>query len=160
MGRSLRTLSLLKGLPVFVTSTGEKLGTVFDLCLAEHGRVEGLILRKGALIKKSYLIPFEEVSSFGADGVMIEETTILQPLKETYQLFEGKERLVGKPLVSSTGESLGILADVYFQEELGTIVGYECSDGFFADITEGKRVVKTDEPPMFGKDAIIVNIQP
>ncbi len=160
MGRSLRTLSLLKGLPVYVKSTGEKLGIVFDLCLAEQGRVEGLILRKGALIKKSYLIPFEDVSSFGADGVMIEKTTILQPLKGTYQFFEGKERLVGKPLVSSTGESLGILADVYFQEELGTIVGYECSDGFFADISEGKRVVKTDEPPTIGKDAIIVNIQP
>ncbi len=57
------------------------------------------------------------------------------------------------------GEKLGIVEDVYFQEELGTIVGYECTDGFFSDLKEGKRVVKTDEPPAIGKDTIIVNVE-
>ena len=46
-------------------------------------------------------------------------------------------------MMTKEGERLGILEDVYFMEEVGTIVGYELSDGFFSDIMEGKRVVKS-----------------
>lgn len=157
-GKSLRTLSLLKGLPVYEKSTGEKLGEVFDLSLSDDARVEGVLLRKGIVFKRNLLIPFQSIDSFGVDGIMVEDSAVFQPADDSYHIFEGKEKLVGKPLLSSAGEQLGLLEDVYFQEELGTIVGYECSDGFFADITEGKRVVKTNLPPTIGKDAIIVNI--
>lgn len=158
VGESLRTLSLLKGLPVYEKNSGEKLGEVFDLCLSDNARIEGVLLREGAIFKRNLLVPFQNIYSFGPDGIMVEDTSFLQPAENFYHIFEGKEKLVGKPLLSSTGEQLGLLEDVYFQEELGTIVGYECSDGFFADITEGKRVVKTNEPPRIGKDAIIVNV--
>lgn len=159
MGKSLRTFSLLKGLPVFEKKTGEILGEVYDLCLAETGLIEGILLKKGSIFKRTYFIKIEDVSSFGHDGVMIEEASMIQPANHPFHhIFEGREKLIGKPLLSSEGEHLGLLNDVYFQEELGTIVGYECSDGFFADITEGKRVIKTDEPPKIGKDAIIVNV--
>ena len=67
--------------------------------------------------------------------------------------------LIGKSLFTKEGEQLGLLEDVYFLEEVGTIVGYKCSDGFFSDILEGKRVVESDEPPAIGKDAIIVNVK-
>ena len=46
-------------------------------------------------------------------------------------------------MISEEGEPLGFLKDVYFQEEVGTIVGYEITDGFFSDITEGKQVIKS-----------------
>jgi uncharacterized protein YrrD len=156
----LRTLSLLKGLPVYAKDTGDKLGEVFDLCLSNVGRVEGVIVRNGTIFKKSSLIHFEDVSSFGSDGIMVENASIIQPAHDDVtHISEGKERLVGKPLLSSEGEHLGLLEDVYFHEEMGIIVGYECSDGFFADITEGKRVIKTEDPPKIGKDAIVVNIK-
>lgn len=159
MGKSLRTFSLLKGLPVFEKQTGEKVGEVFDLCLSESGTIEGLLLKNGAIFKKMFVIRIQDVASFGPDGVMLEEASVVQPaMNPIHPIFEGRERLIGKPLLSSEGEHLGLLNDVYFHEELGTIVGYECSDGFFADITEGKRIIKTDEPPKIGKDAIIVNI--
>ena len=51
-----------------------------------------------------------------------------------------------------------MLDDVYFLEEVGTIVGYELTDGFFSDITQGKRVIRTPHPPKIGKDAIIVSV--
>ena len=36
-------------------------------------------------------------------------------------------------------------------EEVGTIIGYELSDGFFSDIMEGKRVVKADNHLRLGR---------
>lgn len=155
----MRTFSLLRGLPVYVKKTGEKLGEVFDLCLSESGKVDGLLLKKGTLFKRTTFVRIEDVSSFGCDGVMLEEETVAQPVRDpAYHIFEGREKLIGKPLLSSEGEHLGLLNDVYFHEELGIIVGYECTDGFFADITEGKRIIKSNEPPTIGKDAIIVSI--
>ncbi|MFK4997612.1 PRC-barrel domain-containing protein [Bacillus sp. N9] len=60
--------------------------------------------------------------------------------------------------LSNEGKQLGLLDDVYFLEEVGTIVGYELTDGFFSDITEGKRVIRTPIPPKIGKDAMIVSV--
>ena len=101
------------------------------------------------------------MTSFGVDGVMIEDRKQLEPLIETFDnyTFETGQPLLGKALMTKEGQRLGILEDVYFLEEVGTIVGYECSDGFFSDIIEGKRVVKTDKPPAIGKDAIIVDVK-
>ncbi|PWW26471.1 uncharacterized protein YrrD [Cytobacillus oceanisediminis] len=156
----MRTFSLLKGMPVFDVKTGNKIGEVCDLSISGNGQVKGLLLRKGALLKKNYLIGIKDVTSFGWDGVMIEDSSVLRaiPKIEEYT-FESHNRLTGKMMMSREGERLGLLEDVYFMEELGTIVGYELSDGFFSDVMEGKRVIKTDEPPAIGKDAIIVNVK-
>jgi len=161
VGDSLRTYSLLKGKPVFEIKSGSKIGEVCDLAISDDGRVKGLLIKKGVIFKKTWIIYIENVNSFGVDGVMIEDRKQLEPLIETFDnyTFETGQPLLGKALMTKEGQRLGILEDVYFLEEVGTIVGYECSDGFFSDIIEGKRVVKTDKPPAIGKDAIIVDVK-
>lgn len=148
-------------MPVFEIQTGSKIGEVCDLSLTDNGVVKGLLLKKGVVLKKTYIIYLEHVSSFGQDGVMIEDESLLELVNETTdsETIEVGYSLIGKTLMTKQGEQLGLLEDVYFLEEVGRIVGYKCSDGFFSDILEGKRVVKTDEPPAIGKDAIIVNVK-
>ncbi|MFO1443034.1 PRC-barrel domain-containing protein [Bacillus sp. Bva_UNVM-123] len=156
----MRTFSLLKGLPVIEIKSGAKLGEVSDLRITADGLVKGLLVKKGALLKKTFLIDIDDVSSFGWDGVMIEEQSFLKSEKNADDYtFESENSLVGKVMMTREGEKLGLLEDVYFQEEVGTIIGYELSDGFFSDILEGKRVIKTDMPPAIGKDTIIVNVK-
>jgi uncharacterized protein YrrD len=159
-GKLLRTFSLLKGLPVYETNKGKKIGEVCDLNISSSGLVKGLIIKKGGFFKKNYTITIQDVSSFGWHGVMIDDDhkiSALQTIPE-YTLNH-QHRLHGKVVMTSEGEQLGILDDVYFMEEVGTIVGYEISDGFFSDITEGKQVVKTSESPAIGEDAIIVKVK-
>jgi len=160
VGLSLRTFSLLKGLPVFELKTGSKIGEVCDLNISNDGMVRGLLIKKGVFFKKTYKINVKDVSSFGFDGVMIEDREVLEPLTDPKEYtFENQGRLLGRMMMTSEGERLGFLEDVYFLEEAGTIIGYELSDGFFSDIMEGKRVVKADKPPAIGKDAIIVKVK-
>lgn len=160
MGVSLRTFSLLKNLPIFELKTGEKIGEVCDLHISNDGIVKGLLVKNGVFFKKTKMINVRNISSFGSDGVMIEDCNLLEPLEESVEYtIQNQHRLLGRVIMTKEGERLGILEDVYFQEELGTIVGYELSDGFFSDIIDGKRVVKTNEPPAIGKDAIIVNVK-
>jgi uncharacterized protein YrrD len=151
---------LLKGLPVYEMQKGKKIGEVCDLNITNTGTVKGLILKKNGIFKKSQTIDIEDVSSFGWDGVMIDNDQVLKALTNTPEYtLQHHQQLQGKVVMTTEGEKLGILEDVYFMEELGTIVGYEISDGFFSDVTEGKQVVKTSESPAIGEDAIIVKVK-
>ncbi len=49
-----------------------------------------------------------------------------------------------------------MVEDVYFQEELGTIIGYELTDGFLSDVTQGRKMLPKVEPLTVGTDAIVV----
>jgi uncharacterized protein YrrD len=156
----LRTISLLKGLPVYELSGGKKLGEVCDVSISSNGSVVGLLVKNGAFIKKMRQIKIADVASFGSDGIMIKDQSALGHVEpEPEYTFEHSQSLAGKQLLSSDGEQLGLLDDVYFSEELGTIVGYELTDGFFSDIANGKRVIKSIGPPAIGKDAIIVTVK-
>jgi len=157
----LRTFTLLKGVPIFEKKSGSKIGVVHDLIISSStDAVKSLLVKQGKLFSKTVEIDIEDVDSFGSDGVMVKDRTVLRPHKKPIDIpFASRHGLVGNMLLSAEGEQLGLIEDVYFKEELGTIVGYQCSDGFFSDITEGKRVIKTDEPLQYGKDAIIVNVK-
>ncbi|MBS4215545.1 MULTISPECIES: PRC-barrel domain-containing protein [Neobacillus] len=155
----MRTFSLLKGQPVFETKRGTKIGEVCDLCISKNGTVNGLLIKKGVFFKQSCFLDIQKVSSFGWDGVMIEDATSLEKLKETPEFtLNHQHSLEGMMMLSNSGQSLGMLKDVYFQEEVGTIVGYEITDGFFSDITDGKQVIQSEKPLTVGKDAIIVDV--
>ncbi|MGA9227647.1 MAG: PRC-barrel domain-containing protein [Mesobacillus sp.] len=156
----MRTFSLLKGLPVYELASGQKLGEVCDVSISSSGSVVGLLVKKGAFIKKTCQVKVGNVVSFGCDGIMINDQSALESMEtEPEYTFEHHQSLAGKKLLSKEGEQLGLLEDVYFMEEMGTIVGYELTDGFFSDITNGKRVVKSIDPPAIGKDAIIVTVK-
>ncbi len=158
MGHSLRTFSLLKGQPVFETNSGQKIGEVSDLCISSTGKVDGLLVKKGVFFKQSFFLDIQKVASFGADGVMIKDNASLVKLKDPQYTLTHQQPLDGMMMLSKSGESLGLLKDVYFQEELGTIIGYEITDGFFSDLTEGKQVIQSEKPLAIGKDAIIVDV--
>jgi len=155
----LRTFSLLKGQPVFETRSGTRIGEISDLCISGTGKVNGLLVKKGVFFKQTFFLDIQKVAAFGWDGVMVEDTKQLQKLKKNPEYtFNHQHSIDGMLMLTKSGESLGLLKDVYFQEEVGTIVGYEITDGFFSEITEGKQVIQSGKPLAIGKDAIIVDV--
>ncbi|WP_059171574.1 PRC-barrel domain-containing protein [Bacillus sp. FJAT-27445] len=154
----MRTFGLMKGLPIILENSGEQVGVVSDLCIAED-KVQGLLVKRGSFLKQTLFLAIASITSIGPDGIIIPSIESLER--------SGKERkgytlshhspLAGKMVLSEEGDSLGLLNDVYFLEEVGTIVGYELSDGLFSDLRDGKKIVKPSGPPAIGKDAIIVN---
>ena len=88
----------------------------------------------------------------------VKDASIYHKKKTEHHLKQGKEKLSGRPLLTSEGEKLGLVEDVYFMEELGTIVGYEVTEGLIADIKEGRKVVKTEHPLTIGKDILVIQL--
>ncbi|MEK3890627.1 PRC-barrel domain-containing protein [Bacillus sp. FSL K6-3431] len=156
---SLRTFSLLKGMPVY-GEQGDILGEVCDICICENGKVSAFLLQGKGLIGKKFRLPMEQVFSFGENGIKISDQGGLSTYKENEGEFtmHHAQSISKKNTLSNDGEQLGLLDDVYFLEEVGTIVGYELTDGFFSDIAQGKRVIRTPNPPQIGKDAMIVSV--
>ncbi|MFV8826827.1 PRC-barrel domain-containing protein [Alkalihalobacterium sp. APHAB7] len=157
----MRTFSSICGQSLFCAKTGEELGTVNDLLLNDNGVVTGLVIDKKGWFNRHLFVPIDAITGFGHESLMIQDikdASIYHKKKTEHHLKQGKEKLSGRPLLTSEGEKLGLVEDVYFMEELGTIVGYEVTEGLIADIKEGRKVVKTEHPLTIGKDILVIQL--
>lgn len=157
---SLRTFSKLKGLPVYSNSNADLLGHIADLCLSSNGSVIGLMMEGKGLFNRDRFVPIESIQALGENGVMVgdkDKLISIQNMKANYS-YNTYGDIRYKSVLTREGQKLGLLEDVYFSEKEGTIEAYELTDGFFADIAEGKKVVKASgESLMISKDAIVID---
>ncbi|MBW7477739.1 PRC-barrel domain-containing protein [Paenibacillus oenotherae] len=157
-------LQHLIGLPVIEVGAGKQVGHVKDAWFNEHWQLDGIILDAGRrFLSAMKAVLCREVLVFGDDAVLIMnessvsrmETAIVQRSFHT-----GVIRLKDLPVVTAYGEQLGRVSDVYFDELQGTqIVGYELTDGFIADLMEGRKWLPAPldaDAVMLGENVIIV----
>ena len=158
MGLLLRTFSLLKGLPVYISETGKKIGVVSDIQISNEGTIQSIVVDVKGLFERDRHFRIEDVISFGLDGMMIKQQSTPYKSNRDGHYLNHHHGLIGQLLYTTEGEKLGIIEDVYFDEKLGTILGYEVSEGFFADLSEGKRVINSKTPLQFGEDIVLIEI--
>ncbi|REE84351.1 uncharacterized protein YrrD [Paenibacillus taihuensis] len=152
------------GLPVVEMSSGKQVGHVKDAWFDEHWQLGGIILDAGRrFLTAMKAVLWSEVLVCGADTVIIMNTDSVRKTKqaEIQRSFQtGMIRLKDLPVVTTDGEQLGRVSDVYFDQLQGTqIVGYELTDGFIADIMEGRKWLPAPhlaDEVMLGEDVIIV----
>lgn len=148
------------GLPVICAVDGKKAGVVKDVvfCPKERRVVAFLLDRKSWEVRKK-LILAEDVLSLGTDALIIND---LEAVKEPGSLkghpdFKSKGDLLGLKIYSKKGEDLGIVKDVLFDFEKGTVDGVEVSDGLLHDIVEGRNVLPLFGKVEFGEENILVD---
>ncbi|OIJ07686.1 hypothetical protein BKP35_18580 [Anaerobacillus arseniciselenatis] len=158
----MRTFSVLQGLSVVSLKTGEEIGKVIDLLFRETN-VEGLIVDKNGWLNRHLFVPLKEIHAVGHDAIVINDVERLTAYDKKqfpfHSLHHGSKHIAGKTLMSTEGEKLGLVEDVYFNENLGNIVGYEVTDGFIADIKEGKQVLKTSSPLIVGDELLVIDLE-
>jgi uncharacterized protein YrrD len=99
------------------------------------------------------------ISSIGKDAVIVDSEDPLLLLdsstKDWTGILSGQKKLRGRPVILSNGCEVGRLENVYFMEEVGTLVGYELSDGWMSDVKVGRKMLKSDIPLVWGEDVLI-----
>lgn len=148
------------GTKVIHVPTGELVGRVHDLLFNREGCLQGLSLEKKYWFVKAPYIPISQILSIGEDVVTVNSLPSLNVdciEQDWLYLNHGQRKIKGVPVITSNGKQLGILEDVYFQEEMGTIIGYELSDGFFSDLMEGRRIIRKPNKLSIGKDAFVIH---
>jgi uncharacterized protein YrrD len=153
------------GLPVLLEN-GKCAGKVKDIWFDEFWKLVGVILDNNVWFgfrKASKIVYWEDVVHCGEDALLIRNSTVIAT-KDNKQLLRtfhsGVVRLRDMPVYTNEGIHLGEVSDVYFKPTEGTqIIGYELTDGFLADVFEGRRKIFLPETPenvTLGEDAILV----
>lgn len=149
------------GLPIIILSSGEKLGNVADLLFDQTQHFRGVLLETGWMFKSRKYIPADQISAIGKDAVVVENEDVVLPFDDEAEswmgMVSGARKLKGQPILLSNGCEMGMIESVYFLEEVGTLIGYELSDGILSDLRQGRKMLKTSDPLIWGKDCMIAS---
>ncbi|MFS0727416.1 PRC-barrel domain-containing protein [Paenibacillus sp. 1P07SE] len=156
-------LQHLIGLPV-ISESGKSVGKVRDIWFDEHWQLRGIVTGgRGWPRKGTYAVDWDNIVTCGRDAMLVSRSDAVQLLAagEIIRCFcWGESRLKDLPVMTTSGEELGRISDVYFEPIKGTpIVGYELTDGFISDVMEGRqwlRVAQFAEEITLGEEAVLV----
>lgn len=151
----------LLGLSLISRSNGQQLGVICDLLFDSEQKVCGLLVENGGWWRKKFFVPREEVLSYSKDAVVIEDPSVIQPYDQTIScltgIHTGPSPLKGRTIYFTNGTIIGNIANVYFSEELGRLIGYEISDGWLNDLRYGRRLLRPKEPLSWQQESIYTN---
>jgi uncharacterized protein YrrD len=150
------------GRKVITLDNGEQIDTVHDLVFDyQANEVLALLVDEGGWFRAARVVPFENIRSIGEDAVMIASSEGVVSTRDDSriaELLDSKTGLIGLNLLTEDGEDLGRIADVYFDDHSGKVLGYEATGGLFSDMSSGRTFVPAPEQVNIGTDAAIVPI--
>lgn len=149
-----RHVNQLFGKRVIGGTTGEQIATVRDVVLsADSRRIVALVVGGGSLSGER-AVRWEAITGVGEYVVVANpEPAPLEDDDEVGELRRGAEKITDKKIISVTGEELGAVGDMVYDER-GAIVGFVLKkQGLFG----GSRqpVLRVEDVQAIGKDAII-----
>ncbi|TCP54550.1 uncharacterized protein YrrD [Tumebacillus sp. BK434] len=150
----------LVGLPVVELARGEHVGEVRDVLFSAEGTLHSLLLTKATVLTASKILPKAKLHALGQDAITIRQDNEIEEFRDETglirSLVQGDVQFVGKEVLTQDGTYLGTVEDVYLDENLNTIVGYEVSEGFLVDLKEGRKVLHAHPEIMVGQDTLLV----
>ncbi|MFZ5988106.1 MAG: PRC-barrel domain-containing protein [Bacillota bacterium] len=148
------------GLPVICAADGKKLGVIKDIVFyPKEKRIFAFLLeRKGCELRKKVVL-IEDVLSLGKDALIVNDAKDIKELKKVQDAPEYKEKgdLMGLRIYTKSGEDLGVVKDILFDYERGTLDGVEVSDGILQDIVNGRNVMPLLGKVEFSQENILVD---
>ena len=148
------------GKDVLSLEDGVKLETVTDLVIDPEGRdVVALLVTEGGFMSSSKVVPTDEISSYGKDAVVVRSSGSVVSVAddpELRTLLDREEKILGKKVLTTTGDAQGSISDIYFDDVTSAVVGYEVSGGLLGDAAKGTSYLATDEITTIGADVIYV----
>ncbi|HEX8229048.1 MAG TPA: PRC-barrel domain-containing protein [Chloroflexia bacterium] len=139
---------------------GAKVGSVKDLLIGmNNDRVVALLVEEGGLLSSPKVVPFEFVTSFGKDAVVMTDLKgiiAVDNYPEADEILARNDKLLDKKVFTETGEDYGKITDVFFSEQGGRVVGYEVSGGLIENVKSGTSYLPLEDIVNIGPDVILI----
>ncbi|WP_245884686.1 PRC-barrel domain-containing protein [Tumebacillus permanentifrigoris] len=150
----------LVGLPVVDLEQGEHVGEVRDVLFTPEGTFHSFLLERGGLLSTARILSRSSLHAVGEDAITTPDRASIEEYRDEVglirSLIEGDIHFIGKDVLTQSGTLLGSVEDVYMDEEMHTIVGYEISEGFLMDLRQGRKVLPAHPEIMMGTHTLIV----
>jgi uncharacterized protein YrrD len=148
------------GKPVIAYDSGERIETIMDLIFdQDQNQLLGFLIDEGGWFSNARVLPLSQVNSIGVDAVIIPAKDAVSASSEypnIHRILENNNILNGTQIMTTDGRDLGKLVDFYFDENTGTVEGYEASGGLFADAYSGRSFVPAPHTLKIGEDVAFV----
>lgn len=149
------------GMSVVTCDKGHELGRVKDLIVHRvQNRVVGLLMRQGGWFQHARVLPLSDVLSFGADAIMVpSEKAVVESeqVPDIQRILEQKKMLGGTILMTANGNEIGKVKDVRFDENSGSIEGFEVVTGGVADANSARAFLPAGQDVVVGEGAVLVS---
>ncbi len=147
-------------LPLIDSLSAQRLCTIRDVILdMRENRVFALVCRERLFRRTLEAIPYRNVVSITQNGVGVAGITRQISLREMsmkHRRYQSYGAILGKLVLSSRGETLGVVRDLLFDTASGVIKAYELSEGYLDDFLHGRHIVGIDyENLLTGKNIIL-----
>jgi uncharacterized protein YrrD len=148
----MRRMRDLIRLPVIGQNTGEKLGWVKDILFDEKASVvTGIIMEKESLLKQQQRkIARADILSFGKESLLIDKITRKKCVGTCWS------EKVGTKVFDGDGEIKGTVGDVFVDNLVESVLGYEISDGLLADLLKGREAIFEENILAESRDVIVI----
>jgi len=148
----------LMGLPVLTIAEGERLGSISRLLVGRETRsVKAVGIGGGTFSHPSYL-RFSQLSSIGADAVMVASEAVLQEGLPPGEIGELDSNLLGRPVVTESGQKLGEITGFTANTGTGRIEAFRVRTDA-AGMARLAEFVKLAKPEMVElPDALVVSL--
>lgn len=147
--RRMRDLIML---PVVDPDSGERLGWVKDILFDPvNNTVTGIIMEKDSFFKSvQETVARESILSFGKESL-----TLAEFASQKVHGAKWSEK-IGSKVYNSDGDIKGTIGDIFVDNLVQVIVGYEISDGLFADLYKGRNAILEDNILAEGQDVVVI----
>lgn len=144
----MRTYEKVRGAPVFFANNENQAGYIADIVFSfKEAKIAGYwVHTKRWWSKRRFLSLNRAVHEPGGAVSAESEACLERAPKECSRFSDGKKRIFGTLLLNEAGSVIGLIEDVYYLPETGKIVGYELTEGLFADLQKGIKVIKPKIP--------------
>lgn len=148
-------------LPVVDSVSYRRLCTIHDVIVdLRENRVYALVCKEKLFKRSLEAIPYRNVVSVTQNGIGIVGNTSqisLRELSMKHRRFQSFGTILGKLVLSSRGDTLGIVRDLLIDTNSGIIKAYELSEGYLDDFISGRHIVGIDYDNMFTGKSIVIN---
>ncbi len=141
-------------------NTGKRIARVQDIIFDQReNQILAFLIDEGGLFRSPRMVPLMSVQAIGVDAIVVPGADAIMAITAS-PTIEGIYRqnvvVKGTRLLTSDGQYLGTVADLYFDEKSGAIEGYEASGGLFADAYTGRSFIPAPHTLQIGRDITFV----
>ena len=147
-------------LPVVHCMSAKKMCTIRDVIIdLKEVRVYALVCRERILKRYIEAVPFGNITSITQNSVVITgrmKQISLAELSMKQRRYQSYKNMLGKMVLNSKREALGITSDLLIDTDSGVISAIELSEGYIDDILKGRRILKLDYGHTLSGDGIVL----